>query len=229
MPEFLDRLTHEGAIASRLSTALDTARVQAEQSGRVNWDQLATDARQVMSDELRTVYIVIFLMMLDDDVLKNRQTHAETLGERWARRQGIDLATYLTGNMRRELQAGESPEVVFNPRRAEVLAATEVTRAITRAETDARRTSHSERRAEAGQGPAEQTPPEVTPPLVVGDGLIATWHTREDGRVCSTCHPLNEQPESVWAGEFPSGPPAHPNCRCFLTYEPAEIESESLG
>jgi hypothetical protein len=47
-----------------------------------------------------------------------------------------------------------------------------------------------------------------------GIQMEQVWHTRNDERVCPICGPLNETPENVWLGEFPTGPPAHVNCRC---------------
>ena len=46
---------------------------------------------------------------------------------------------------------------------------------------------------------------------------------------CEICGPLEGAPESVWSGQFPSGPPAHPRCRCesgisFLTPEQMAAE-----
>jgi hypothetical protein len=41
------------------------------------------------------------------------------------------------------------------------------------------------------------------------------WETMEDEMVCEhICAPLHNQPESVWAAQFPGGPPAHGRCRC---------------
>lgn len=45
-----------------------------------------------------------------------------------------------------------------------------------------------------------------------------TWFTREDDRVCPICAPLHGAPRSVWQQTFPLGPPAHPNCRCWIHY-----------
>jgi hypothetical protein len=49
-----------------------------------------------------------------------------------------------------------------------------------------------------------------------GVQMERVWHTRNDEIVaeCPICWPLHEQPELVWVGEFPDGPPAHVNCRC---------------
>jgi len=48
------------------------------------------------------------------------------------------------------------------------------------------------------------------------------WNTANDELVCPICGPLNEQPEDVWSGDFPDGPPAHPNCRCGASLEVVE-------
>lgn len=45
-----------------------------------------------------------------------------------------------------------------------------------------------------------------------------TWFTEADARVCPICQPLHEQPREVWASKFPSGPPAHHRCRCWIQY-----------
>ena len=43
------------------------------------------------------------------------------------------------------------------------------------------------------------------------------WNTSADEKVCPICGPLDGQPEREWADMFPSGPPAHPRCRCWST------------
>ena len=89
------------------------------------------------------------------------------------------------------------PATVYGRKRAEMIAATEITRAISAAEAW----------------------------LVlfwINDGFEAperVWHTEQDGLVCPVCRPLNGQPEAVWADRVPAGPPAHPNCRCWLDYQ----------
>ncbi len=42
------------------------------------------------------------------------------------------------------------------------------------------------------------------------------WFTQLDERVCPICGPLHGTTRETWGGEFPDGPPAHPNCRCYL-------------
>ena len=84
---------------------------------------------------------------------------------------------------------------VLSDTQAEVLAATQVTAAVT-----------------AGEAAV------IGLAILMGMALAATWHTVRDGRVCSACEPLDGQPEEVWMLDAPAGPPHHPNCRCWLDY-----------
>lgn len=45
-----------------------------------------------------------------------------------------------------------------------------------------------------------------------------TWHTVADEKVCPVCEPLDSLPRSQWEQSVPSGPPAHPMCRCWIVY-----------
>jgi HK97 family phage portal protein len=56
-----------------------------------------------------------------------------------------------------------------------------------------------------------------------GVKMVRVWHTSRDEAVCTAiCVPLDGKPESVWRDRFPGGPPAHVNCRCWLTMTLAE-------
>jgi SPP1 gp7 family putative phage head morphogenesis protein len=57
-----------------------------------------------------------------------------------------------------------------------------------------------------------------------GIRMVRVWHTSRDERVCPLCAPLDGKAESVWAAQFPAGPPAHVLCRCWATLTPAEGE-----
>jgi Phage Mu protein F like protein len=56
------------------------------------------------------------------------------------------------------------------------------------------------------------------------DGVRKRWVTVADERVCPICEPLHDVvvrfDEHFQSGDFlGEGPPAHPNCRCYLEYE----------
>lgn len=243
MPEFTERFEHEAAIASTMSDVLADARAAYDRGEAMPWDAVKMRTQDVLEDELLAVYVIVFLMMASDG-LQNGTVLAQSLGRAWVSAHARGLATAMTTNMRRELASGTPPESVFGDTRVSVLAATEVTRAISRAELDARRSNAA---AEGKQKPAmRRDSPDVRPVepvepdeaqvpaepatagasdggslLDVGDGLTALWITERDDRVCPICRPLNKRPARDWDTLFPQGPPAHPNCRCHLEYVPA--------
>lgn len=50
--------------------------------------------------------------------------------------------------------------------------------------------------------------------------MIPIWQTNNDERVCPICGPKHDKP--ITDGEYP---PAHPRCRCWVTYRFAEVNS----
>jgi len=52
-----------------------------------------------------------------------------------------------------------------------------------------------------------------------GVQTVQRWLTAEDERVCPICGPLDHMTEDAWLAEFPTGPPAHVNCRCVTVVE----------
>lgn len=53
----------------------------------------------------------------------------------------------------------------------------------------------------------------------VGISQKDRWFTRADRHVCPICSPLHRTLRDVWEREYPEGPPAHPNCRCWIEWE----------
>ena len=98
-----------------------------------------------------------------------------------------------TVGMTRE-QVVQALAPTFGVARAEVIAVTETTRA-----------------AAAG---VELTRQEIAK---AGIAMVRIWRTSNDELTCPVCAPLNGTDETVWAGQYPDGPPAHPNCRCAMT------------
>jgi HK97 family phage portal protein len=132
----------------------------------------------------------------------------------WATRHVGELSTQLINTTRKTVDKvrtaiNESPETeteedirllllpAFSVSRAEMIGVTEATRAGNVATVTVR---------------------DLLDPLVAQSGrvILAMWHTREDERVCPVCGPLDGELQETWGSQFPFGPPAHPNCRCWL-------------
>jgi len=96
-----------------------------------------------------------------------------------------------TADARRAVE--DAAATIFGPERAESVATTETTAA---------QSAGAESAASAAG--------------VLSDRDI--WWTEADGRVCRTCGPLHRTGRRVWSQKFPDGPPAHPNCRCWIEY-----------
>ena len=131
-------------------------------------------------------------------------------GEQWSGSRSKTLASGYVQNSRERLgQLGqkwaENPETpkseisqdlisLFGPDRAEGIAITESTNAIS-----------------AGGESAVRQSGGISPEDI--------WITERDARVCPICSPLDGTSRAVWSLKFPSGPPAHPRCRCYLRYK----------
>ncbi len=91
----------------------------------------------------------------------------------------------------------------FGEQRADTIAVTEVTRA------------YAEGNRVAGREMAKEFP---------GVPVVKTWFTNNDDLVCDICGPLEgmtvlqDEGFSTEEGEGLDGPPAHPNCRCWISY-----------
>jgi hypothetical protein len=128
---------------------------------------------------------------------------------RWARQYSYELVNGLTGTTRDQLGEAISAfvqtpgmtigdiesliEPAFGRPRAEMIAATETTRAYAMATNEL-------------QGLLRQETPSLE--------TVQVWNTMQDELVCVICGPLEGAPKGEWQGQFPNGPPAHPNCRC---------------
>jgi hypothetical protein len=90
-------------------------------------------------------------------------------------------------------EIAEDTTSIFGPARSESVAITETTQAA----------------SIGGELAIEAT---------VGKSDGDTWFTAQDNRVCPICGPLHGASRERWSRFFPSGPPAHPRCRCWIQY-----------
>jgi hypothetical protein len=122
---------------------------------------------------------------------------------RWVDGYAPALANEVAGSTRAQMAelADDAAAVaaLFAMPRAEGIAITEVTRAVSA--------------AELGVVSVAQA--------ATGKRMIGIWQTERDARVCPVCRPLDQTRPEVWQRTAPSGPPAHPRCRCFLRYREA--------
>lgn len=211
-PEEFDRSAPEAAVQTKLMRRFADLRVKAEAGEPIDWPAWEERMRKELEDELAAVFVLIFMMMRDDG------SRAGQLANRFASSRSGALLDRMRRNFRNEINSGVPARDVFSPTRAETIAITEITTAITAAETAARQ----DRANEDPEQRAKEQPRDGAqgqPPVIVSDGTIAIWQTAEDERVCPVCGPLHDARANRWATKFPEGPPAHPRCRCWLIYK----------
>lgn len=176
-------------------------------------DELSTGLHSLrferdVQEKIKQAFVLVFLLSLD--------VSAEELGlaiggqgaaEAWSR----TYSTWLGGRISRQIQTAvgrpmftqaerlQAMDEFLDPARWDALAATEVTRAAVAG-------------GEFGANVALAT-----------KGRVATaiWHTEADNKVCPICLPLEGIERDVWQLYQPLGPPAHINCRCWISYSQA--------
>ncbi len=159
-------------------------------------------------DEMKRELTIILLLIAGASAAQHGL--AAKLGEasaaQWAALRAELVAPQFIANSRQRLvakfrvdpaqipTAEEAAADVFSPSRAESVATTETTTAT----------------SAGGEVAVAQT---------IGLSALDQWFTADDDRVCPICGPLHEAPRERWMAQFPDGPPAHVNCRCWIQYE----------
>lgn len=199
MPALDKREEQEAALLLLLMRPFDEARRQAV-AGQVDWNKFEADVQAALEQQLAAVFLLAAIAM------GASQSHVGGAagGGTWATSYSRSVASEITATSAARIAAGADPATVFSEQRAETIAVTETTSAITRGEAEV-------------AGDIETKTGKVLEPF---------WQTARDAKVCPVCAPLNGTPRDVWGGDHPAGPPAHPNCRCNLIYRTL---SEGLG
>ena len=213
------RMAAERRIKRKIQAILKERQAQAAlavQEGReFDYDGMAEELRAAVLPEVSSLVLDNAMRLSVDTGITFDPSILNTEALRWAREYTFDLVTGLVDTTRKQLQEvigafigtpgmtiGDIERLIapaFGPVRAEMIAVTETTRAYSMATN------------QLSELLKQETPPELT--------IIRRWGTSGDDLVCPVCSPLNGQPENAWIGQFPDGPPAHPNCRCDLILE----------
>lgn len=218
MPDIDDRLRRERRIVRALGGASDEALTLIMDAlgddidlSRVTpeiWDEIQRRFSGVLLPELEQLFIDQALRLMDEVRVGIEWDLINTRAQNWVL-QNLDALTagvnansetalrqYVAGFFERGVTKGDLEAQItrlFGPARAETIAITEVTRASVQGELAY---------GEELRG--------------MGLNLVPIWQTRNDGRVCPICEPLNDRAQGDgWT--YP--PPIHARDRCFLTYE----------
>ena len=138
------------------------------------------------------------------------RTQAQILKARRVAAEAAQTAETAAEAIQRERDAYfERIDPLFRPTRSESIAITETTRAISQGEGNGRliiETNTGRVLESIWMTEVEKfgTDPPIGPPPPYG--------------VCPICLPFHKKREPAWHNEFPTGPPAHPRCRCFLDW-----------
>lgn len=238
MPELADRDRRERELTAAIMVPFAEHRAAVERGEPLQIRDLQSDLEEVIApaaEDAYTAALILFAMMMLDDAFEalSRQRidqgAAREFGREYARTDSRELASSTAERLRdaerKDAAAEPSPQPspadtgtadpapeeeaepeqtevektldkVFGEDRAKRIASTELTRITSTVEGIAR-------------GEYERT-----------EGIVITayWVTELDAKVCKICRPLHMRREDVWQDQFPTGPPAHPNCRCNLNY-----------
>jgi len=207
------RMAAERRIKAKIAVILKERKAQAaraiEQGEPFDYEGMADELRAAVQPELSALMVDNALRLSVEVGIGFDPAIINTEALRWAREYSYDLVRGLTDTTRRQLQEAvtsfvQTPgmtigdiesliEPAFGPVRAEMIAVTETTRAYSMATNEMAELLRVE-----------------TPELAV----TKVWNTMMDEYVCQICGPIEGAPEGVWVRDFPSGPPAHVNCRC---------------
>ncbi len=192
-----------------LKAKWDEATEQIEQDKVVDLAEFEKDLNLLLQVELTKVVDTELQSQSESVGVGFDPTVFNEAAREWAKQYSYDLVRGITekthdviadavskftqGNVTRG-QLQDMLEPAFNPVRADSIAVTEVTRAYSQAQS-------------------------IYQDMLGAEGvqMERVWNTDADDIVCPICRPLNGKAEDIWQDKFPSGPPAHVNCRCGVS------------
>lgn len=178
------------------------------------WEAIGERYRGIIEQRLERVYmasVVGLALLLTRETPQQAVRLGDDIASRaaaWSRDHSAQLVRDLNNTSRRRIQdeivryynnditrqelINRIDTVVYNPQRARLIAETEITRANTQAERDALESAGLQ------------------------NAFTGVWVTARDDRTCPICRPLEGTTKDNW----PTYPPAHPGCRCFIDWRP---------
>lgn len=226
MPDVADRTEYEGMLSDAFMTLFSRAYSEYANTGGIDWIEFGSQAGRVANAILAEVYLR-GASQVAEDTGTEVPPETEREAEAWATQYAKELGRSVTDTTREMVMRGaarakqaydedsdDDPQTMvmeqiapaFSKARADMIAETEVTRALTM--------------GQASQARHVQ--------MTEGRPVNFIWRASR-GACEKVCQPLDGKPYRVWSKEFPYGPPTHPHCRCWLEPEGARMESESPG
>lgn len=203
MPDLTNRTERERQLAAALALLFQRQgeAIKSAWPRAPDWSGMEQDTHSVLASVLAGTFT-------DAASGMHNATDARRWGQAWADGYASVLAGEIVATTREDVASvsGTSPAeeaaalaavIAALAMRAENIAVTETTRAITSGERIA----------------VEQYE------MSTGKRLRPIWQTELDARTCDVCRPLDGMGEEVFGRVAPTGPPVHPRCRCFLEWE----------
>lgn len=198
MPDLSDRNAREAELSAKIFAALGSLRASIEESrtgrGVVDWGGFTSAVQAALADSLAATFRAAAdnLVSLHGEGQAPDADATDGAAAAYAATMAAKLAADITANTQGALNApGSDLSPWLSRPRADTIAITETTRAI----------SQGENYAAAALA------------VLLARTVTWYWQTEEDSLVCPICAPLNGK-ESPDVDQ-----PAHPNCRCTKRYD----------
>lgn len=193
MPDLATRTDHETEVLLLILLYLQDLELSLRDGLTPNWLNWSAQLGGELTPLLAATYMEAAEQLVGEH--DGRLRDASDRARQWASGRASWIAGGMAATTRDAAVAGIPDDWHFSEARAQSVAITETTEAVSQGEH---------------YGAAELAALAIL--------LIPVWVTEEDDLVCPICNPLNRERQNVWQGLFPTGPPGHVNCRCHLQW-----------
>ena len=222
MPDLKNRSEHEQRLAQELATlgAAWKTRITAVAGDPPNvnripetlWAEMETAYRDKLAAAMLVVYLLAYQGNAGDIGADYGEQAATAAGAVYAGSRAEVVAKGSVDGFADRLAARAAPAGAADKQPGELLAS-DIDETLEADRSDVIATTETTAATSAGERGAVDSQDKL---------LEAVWFTEADSLVCPICRPLHGRPQSEWPQEIlllpDLGPPAHPNCRCWLTW-----------